>query len=683
MTSFPTGYGRAPQLLFSSINLSHLARTNNDLFEVSQKLSSGLDLRRPSDDIVRAATVSTLDARIERSEQIVKNLGYAASSLDTLDQALGDAFDLVNEGIGISLAQVQSTASAEERDGQAIIVDSLIDSLYRVASRKSVAGFIFGGTQPGSPPVTDLQGAFRFEGGRGGLTTDLGVGLNIPVTIGANNAIGAVSNRIEGAVDLDAALQLDTRIQDLNGARDLGVSLGVVNAAFNGGTTFSIDLSGARTVGDVVDSLTAAIQDYEFTSGDTVLDTGGVSISGGALSIDVVAGGSLQFADLEGGSTGADLGVVFDPAAPFDELTTTAGAELDAKLTWTTEIASLRGLAGPLGQVRLNNNGQAFTVDLSGATTLADLRSAFEQGGTQVSVEINGTGTGINIVTRLSGTDERSLSIAEIDDGAGRTAEALGVRSFSRDTLLSDFNDGRGVSVVSGRVDQDGALDPALNTDFTITLGDGFEIDIDLSPSDLTDVGAIIDAINTQADAQLTAAARPTTDFAASLTDDDNGIFFTQTAVPDPISVERKNNSPAADDLGLLDGTTLTGGLEFRGEDRAKVRVDNLFTALMDLAKALRTDDTVGIQFASGRMQEMVDRLTEQRALVGGFARQVDNETLREEDRTVLDTTTRSQLRDTNFAEASTQFSLLQTQLQASLLVTSQANSLSLLDFIG
>ncbi len=683
MTSFPTGYGRAPQLLFTNINLSNIGRTNNEIFKVTQQLSTGLAIQKPSDDVVKAATISTLDSRIERSDQIIRNLGFAASSLDTLDQSLGDAFDLVNEGIGIALTQVQSTSTAEERDGQAVVVDSLVDSLFRIASRESVAGYIFGGTQPGSPPVTDLIGAFRFEGGRGGLTTDLGTGLNIPVTIGANNAVGAVSNRIEGGVDLDAALQLDTRIEDLNGARDLGVNLGVVQASFNSDAPFSIDLSGARTVGDVVDTLTAAIQLYETNSGNTVLDTGGVSISGGALTLDIVAGGSLEFLDLDGGTTGADLGIVLDPSTPFDEATTTTGSELDARITWTTEIASLRGLAGPLGQVRLNNNGQAFTVDLSSATTLADLRSAFEEGGKQVTVEINDEGTGINIVTRIAGTNNRSLSIEEINDGVGRTAEALGIRSFARETPLSVFNDGRGVGVVSGRVDPDGNLDPALNVDFTITLGDGFEIDIDLGPDNLTTLGAIIDEINTQADAALTADGRATTEFSIGLTDDENGLFMTQTVAGGPIDVVRKNNSTAADDLGLLSLTNLAGGLEARGEDRAKIRVDNIFTGLMDLAEALRNDDTTGIRFASERLQEMVNRLTEQRALVGGFAKQVDDETRREEDRNVLDTTTRSKLRDVNFADASTRFSLLQTQLQASLLVTSQAQRQSLLDFIG
>lgn len=683
MASFPTGYGRAPQLLYSSINLSHLGRTNNDLFRVSQQLSTGLQILKPSDDVVRAATVSTLDGRIERSDQLLRNFEYARSALDTADQSLGDAFDLMNEALGIALTQIQSTSTAEERKGQAIIVDSLVDSLYRIASRESVVGYVFGGTQPGQAPVTDLQGAFRFEGGRGGLVTDLGRGLRIPVTLGANNAIGALSNRVAGTVDLNPSIETNTRIAQLNGARDLGVSLGVVQASFNGDTPFQIDLSGADTIGDVVDALSSAIAKYESDSGNTVLDTGGVSIADGSFTIDIVAGGSLEFSDLNGGSTGADLGLVFETPAPFDELTTTAGAELDPRLTWTSSIAGLRGLAGPLGSIFVQNNGKGTEIDLSGATTLADIRSLIERGGTEVRVEINDAGTGINIVTQVAGTADRALSIHEIDDGLGNTAELLGIRSFAPGTLISDFNEGRGVQVVSGRTDLNGVLDPELNTDFSIVLGDGFEIDIDLSESDLTTVSSVLGVINAQAGAQLTAAGRPLTDFEASLSPGLNGIVLTQAALGGPLDVVSRNNSPAAEQLGLQSLTDLAGGLVFLGEDRAQVRVDNAFTALMDLAEALRNNDRSGIQFASDRLEDMVDRLTEQRALVGGYAGQVDDETVREEDRNVLDVATRSQLRDVDYAAAASRFAQLQTQLQATLYVTAQGQSLSLLDFLG
>ena len=57
------------------------------------------------------------------------------------------------------------------------------------------------------------------------------------------------------AVDLDPALSTDTRLVDLEGARGLGITLGVVNASFDSDDAFAIDLQGADTVGDVLDKI--------------------------------------------------------------------------------------------------------------------------------------------------------------------------------------------------------------------------------------------------------------------------------------------------------------------------------------------------------------------------------------------------------------------------------------------
>ena len=104
---------------------------------------------------------------------------------------------------------------------------------------------------------------------------------------------------------------------------------------------------------------------------------------------------------------------------------------------------------------------------------------------------------------------------------------------------------------------------------------------------------------------------------------------------------------------------------------------------MIDLAEALRNDDTLGIQFASEKIDEAVERLSQTRGLVGGFAQRVSEETRREEDRKLMDEAMRSQVRDVDFAMAATRYSLLQTQLQAGLSVTAQASRLSLLDFLG
>ncbi len=673
-------------LMRNRISLSLIGRTNADLFKVSQQLSSGLAITRPSDDPIRAASISVLDGRLERSDQILRNLEYARGSLDVVDNTLTELQNLINEAISIGSSQISTPASPQEREAQANVLDSMISSLFGLANQESIIGYIFGGTQPGTPPVTDLGGAFSYVGGFGGLETDIGLGRSVPVTLGAQNTIGSTSARVEGSADLDPDLTLDTLLTDLNGARDFGVSTGTFELSFNAGQRFSVDLAGADTVGDVVDAITAAIGQAEIDQGVTILGPGGVSIAGEGITIDVPAG-NLEAFDLTGSSVGADFGLVFNPATPFNA-GTTSGLDLSPRLSWTTPVPSLSGITPPLGEIQITNNGRVSLVDLSGATTLGEIRSIIESNVEGTRVLLSEDGRSIDVLTEVAGGQDRALTITDVP-GNNSTATQLGIRSYMSTTELSDFNDGRGVQVVTGATDPiTGLPDPTRDVDFSITLWTGtaseLEIDIDLQPSDLVDVSTLLASINTQADATLIAAGMAPGDFTAQLPNDRNGLELIQSgAFGGSMLITRKNNSTAPEQLGLLDGAVDPSGDIFYSTDRAKVRVNNLFTSLIDLRDALRNNSTSGIQFASDKIEEAGARLTETHGLVGGYAKRVDDEIRREQERVILNETTRSSLRDTDFAEAATRLTLLQTQLQAALQVTASTSQLSLLSFLG
>jgi flagellin-like hook-associated protein FlgL len=678
MTSFPTSFSRAPTLIFTQGSLNALGRTSYSLSRLNEQLSTGLNILRPSDDPIRSATVSILDSRLEYNGQILQNLEFAGNSLGIIDNSLGDAKSLIDEAISIASEQLSSPSDADSRAGQATIIDSLVSSLFNIANTESLVGYVFGGTNPTSPPVSQHLGGYRFSGERGGLTAALGAISDVPITLGADNAIGALSSRIQGTVDLDPDLTLDTRLADLKGARDLGISSGTIEFSYGGGPTATIDLTNATSIGDVADAIEAAIIQYETDNSVSILGPGGVSISGSGLSFDIAGGGNLNFADQQGSYVGADLGLVQSPAVPF---TTASGVGLDlnANLTWTSPISSLQGLGGAgLDEIVLQNNGQSFTIDLSTANTLGDIKSAIESASEGVRVRISDDGSALNVFTETAGTRDLALSISE-SAGGNDTATLLGIRSFALDTPLSVFNDGRGIEIAEG------SGDSSQNEDFSIVLGDGFEISIDLSSGDIATVDTLITAINTQANAQLTTAGRPTSDFSVQLSATSNGLEFTQDAAiggSGPISISPQA-SPAAEQLGLLDGSLGGGGNTITSSDRASVRVNNLFTHLMDLAQALRSDDTIGIQIASENMKGSLEDLIQSQALVGGYARRVEDEVVRQEDKSVLDQAMRSQLRDLDYAQASSRFAQLQLQMQATMSVISQTQTRTLLDFLG
>lgn len=683
MSTAPIHLSRAPNLLFSRAGVAQATRTHVSLFGLQSQMATGRAILRPSDDAVKAAAISSLDQRLDRTAQRLRNIDHASTNLNALDTALREIGDIAQEGKSIASAQISFGSSPQERRAQALVVDSLLDSLYRQANSKGQAGHLFGGSAPGRPPVEGFLGGYRFTAAGSGLTTDLADGLSIPITLGASSIAGTTSARVRGTADLDPPLTGDTRLTDVAGGRSLGVALGPIEFSFDGGPRATVDLSGADTAQDVAEALTTAIRRYEADEGVTILGPGGISFSGGSLALDVVPASSgpdpdLEFFEVGSGVAGRDLGLVREPAAAFNA-SSPDGADLGPRLTWRTGIDGLS--VSPLGAIRISNAGRSVAVDLSGAETLGDVRDLIHSARVGVRVEINEAGTGINVVNEVAAGRGAGLAIEEVA-GGGLTATGLGIRTFSPATRLADFNDGRGVRIADGATDPvTGLPDPAKDTDFSITLGDGSSFTVDLRPQDLTDVGTVIARINAAA---AGAGITVPDDFEATLTDGGNGLALVQSdAFPNPITVAKLNGSHAAADLGLAGATYDAGSATLRGEDRANVRVQSLFTALIDLRDALLNDDTDGIALAAGSLEARARDAAEVRGTVGAWAQRLENERVRQEDMAVLDEKTRSELRDLDYTDAAVRLGLLQTQLQAGLQAMARASSLSLLDFLG
>lgn len=670
------------------VSLASIGRTNAALFGVQQQISTGRSIQRTSDDVVKSATIGVLDDRLMRAEQVTRNLQHADSALSESDSTLSEASTIAMQAKSIASAQISATSSATERAGQARVVDSLLQGLFNVANRQGVAGYVLGGDQSTSrAPVEQLYGGYRYVARGDGVLTDLGSAASVPLTMGADNPIASVSSRVRGSSDLNPSLTADTRLADLKGARGMGVTLGTVTMSIGGATPIRVDLAGSDTVEDVRARLERSIRSYEADNSVTLMGAAGVGLSGGHFTFDLAgapAGTSIQFADIGAGVTGKDLGLVSTPAAAFTP-TQVDGVDVDPRLTWRTPVTAMAGLGGALGSIRLSNMGRSADVDLSQCDTLEDVRNAIEGANMGVRVSINEAGTGIDVFNELAGTSRNSLSIGEV--AGGSTATMLGIRTLSGQTRLADFNFGRGVQIVDGVVNPlTGVADAAKNADFDIVLGDAnaTRLEIDLRPQDVVSVQTLLDRINSTAATQLVAKGLPAGSLVAGLAPDGNGITLTQTpASGTALTVQSRNNSLAAQQLGLTTGSYNATSGSLTGEDCAKVRVDCLFTHLLDLREGLITNDVSGIGLASGGVDASIDRIAETRGVVGGHGQRVDAATQRETDRSQLDETIRSQLRDVDFTEAASRFSLLQTQLEAGLRTTAMASQRSLLDFLG
>jgi flagellar hook-associated protein 3 FlgL len=676
MTNIGSSFARAPNLLTQNILQSGVSRTSVELLRLQEKISSGREVNRPSDDPIYTSVIAVLDGRIERSDQRLRNIQHAGATLGTLDNALNNATELARESIAIASDQLNTTSDAVTRRNQAVVIQSLLTELQSTANTNYLDIHVFGGSTTSRAPIEEFRGGYRYVGRGDGLRTDIGNELDLPITIGADLAFGSLSTRVEGDVDLNPALTRQTPLEDVRGARQRGVSLGQLNVTIDDGVTpatITVDLSQATTVGDALDILESAIRTQDPLALDGAYPSSGVA--GERLSIDAAFGYTITFNDIGAGTTAQDLGLQGFNYVDGDPVNMNANQDLDPAISDRTLLSDLDpAVALTYGDILFRNGDAIGTVTTDPTMTVGQFRAAVAALDLGIRVEINEDGRAIDVINEVSGL---TMSVGE---SGGTAATTLGIRSLSDRTPTSVFNFGKGVQIADGEIDPvTGLPDPNRNRDFRVTLTDGSTFDVDLVEADLVDAGSLLAKINAEA-----AAAGFGAVFNATLATTGNGIVFEDSSGGAGQTSVSNLNGYAASDLGLLNASFTPGApATFAAEDRAGVRVDSIFSTLVELRNGLDTNSRIGIQLAGERLEEDVDRIVRARALVGVRASRVDKGEDRVTEARLLDEEIRSGLRDLDYTAAATRFSLLELQRQAGLATASRVTGLSLLDFLG
>jgi flagellar hook-associated protein 3 FlgL len=640
MAILPANLTRVSNTLRANVVSQTITRTQAQLLAVQNELATGKRLSVPSDDPGDAAIAQQLRKTLEQREAYAANLKAANRTFSEVDSTLADLTDLLQQAQQIASANVGSDVTADARKAAAAVVDSIYNQALLLANKQLDGVYLFGGDRSTTAPFVDAIGGVQFVGSSRVLNNRLDESSLSAFMIDGQMLFGSASNQVMGSADLTPTLTTATRLADLRGGRSMGVQLGSITLN-NGTVQQTIDLSSAKSVGDVINLINNAA---------VGVITASLSADGNSITLTPGAAETLSVMEVGGGTTAADLGILQATAlgagVPLD------GQNLKANLTPLTPIASLNNGAGIDGTgFTISNGGAVANIDLSSVVTVEDLLNQINGAGAGVRAEINSAGTGINIINVTQGTDLR------ISENGGTSAADLGVRSLTTATSLSQLNGGKGVRTAAG-------------DDFQITRSDGSVFTVDIEGA--TTVGDVIAAIN---------AADGGGGLTASFSTTGNGIVLTDTAGgPGQPALSPLNYSFAAEDLGLLKapvGNTITGS------DVNPIRSQGIFANLAQLRDALNASDQTRITEAAEGLKADHERVTITRGHTGAKVQEVESRQNRLEDQNLATMALLSELEDSNYTDAITRYQTLQNMLQASLRVGAAQLNLSLLDFLG
>ncbi len=386
---------------------------------------------------------------------------------------------------------------------------------------------------------------------------DAGTGGNVTMSISGNSFV--LTDNTGGAGNLraydnpgsgstivaDLGLTVDAAVISFTGADTFPVATeqgaGSINITDRDGTLFTVDMSSAKSVSDVIDG----INDAADTSGAGI--SASLNRAGNGIKLTDSTGGSgdIIVADVDS-TTAEDLGLL----GTFSDDEVDSGNLQYQYMTLGTRLDTIGFVAGNISIT--DSTGDTATVSFQqGEATIADILQDINGAGLEINARINDNGDGIIIEDTNTGTQSVAISVEESGSSTAASLGLLGAASAagedfdgSFETTVEYTSDAMtGATLLSALKSGNGIDYEASAIDFTITTTDGTEYDIDLTAG-ITTVQELIDLIHTTTSNNVTVA----------INEDGNRLQVTDNAGgAGRLLFESKNSSEALGDLGFDD----------------------------------------------------------------------------------------------------------------------------------
>jgi flagellin-like hook-associated protein FlgL len=388
----------------SAILVGDLNRSLTTLLEQQRMAGSLRRVNSYADDPRAVSTIQRLNSLISQNDSYLANISRSRTLIDGTDMALQDLSGILADVRILAMRESSSLANGDTMANAAFEVDSHLGRMLEVLNTSLEGHYIFAGRRTDEAPFVQNGGSVQYLGDGGEIFGRTGPSSTMPLNIPGNVFMGSQAASLSGTVGLGPVLRAGTLLADLNQGE--GWQPGSIAVTPGDGTTYRIDLSGAVTVGDVIN----LIQDG--TRGAV-----GASIDANGHGLALTGNPPLGVNEVGDGTTAQSLGIHATTLGG-----TLLGGDIRVSPDRDTLLSDIRALAGnlPLGAVDITWEGGTTTVDLSSAQTLGDVEDLFA-GGTPPLELVFHQGT-----LRVVGPGPEAFTLNDGD--ASGAATALGIQ---------------------------------------------------------------------------------------------------------------------------------------------------------------------------------------------------------------------------------------------------------------
>jgi flagellar hook-associated protein 3 FlgL len=148
------GINRVTSMLLSQQSVYYLNKNLSLLSKTQEKLSSGQNINRASDDPVGLTRILDLSNTIRTDSRFAKNIQDAIAEVNTTDKVLDNMVTLVQRAQELATQAANFSNNQDGRDAIALEIDQIINQLIQLGNTDISGKYIFSGFKTDTPPFS-------------------------------------------------------------------------------------------------------------------------------------------------------------------------------------------------------------------------------------------------------------------------------------------------------------------------------------------------------------------------------------------------------------------------------------------------------------------------------------------------------------------------------------------------
>ena len=126
--------------LFNKQQVESFSKLNEDIQSLQNRISSGKNITRASDDPIAAVNISVAKEQKTENARYIENIGRAKSKLELSENALNQASNLITRIYELTILAENDTFSTDDRIAMKQEITQLKDSMFQLVNAEDASG---------------------------------------------------------------------------------------------------------------------------------------------------------------------------------------------------------------------------------------------------------------------------------------------------------------------------------------------------------------------------------------------------------------------------------------------------------------------------------------------------------------------------------------------------------------